>query len=1343
MIENPDLGKIKEDLSNDEKEEIFNSMVNYFELTPDNLSIQIPYNFKNALDTIDSLYLDSFSSDLKEIVSIKEKKSFYYYNEKNFSINNVRFLTSKLSDNEKTEYILLNDLKTDGYIKENPDYSSMSGEIIDTGMNIKVMTKEDDKKEIIIKCIINYKKFTENIINNLINKSEFEKAKTILQNSIKYKCNELACQNLEFEMRIFSNSINKVLYTDNGEYLFDLQFPPIFRTNFLIDGTKLHPGAKKNDYTYYENIMFPFRNFQDEIANLKYRHFYILVNKEGDVDLNKSNDSYNHFNNDSNEELLDYIGNLFTNKNDIIDRKKFRHVSKIKIIPKNEITKNCYKGGKYELSDYFRYNSDENICKILKELKFIRDVNDYLDYYDNKKLPLDEEVIKLNYQILALVSEGILSYYNAIEFIENILFQKKKDYRKTIFEPCYDLDFPVFFNLTLTKILNKFQNSLEEKNLSSFELILESTFKALYSEYLIKDMKEILRPSRNPVLKFVQRCVITPTYILFTPYILDQGNRILRDFIPSINLSMLCGFKMDNFEEGRWNNKFLIEYIKHIMNNGFFIGEKNFKFFNFSQSQFRNMSCWLLTDPEKILEQTGDYSNIKIVAKFGARISQTLTTTIKTVKIPKDHIKYIDDVLLRKKIKDDDGIEREVEYNFSDGVGKISFTLAKEIADIIHLKFVPSCFQGRFLGCKGVWTTMYNDRSGNIYIRPSQEKFKLKKIHETDNFFELCDYSRYIQAYLNRQVILLMRANGIEDYIFMKKLNEYKNRLEDEKFVLSLVHYNEWSGLFQYMNSCGLNRLNDRLMRSLLESNLQILYNDVKNKARIYIQDSAYVIGIMDEYGILEYGQAFLRIRRKNLDLTLNKKCTIAKCPCLHPGDIRVLDFKCYIEGDETTKKYKIFDTYENVLIFPSKGERPHPNECSGSDLDGDNYFIFYDKDLIVDEKKLAKPMNYSFSLKPLKKDNIQIKDVIEYFAEYTNLNNLGLIGDAHLALSDRDPLGARGKIPMKIARKFSRAVDAPKTGDEVILSEDEEPKKFPHYMCKAPKKTYISETIIGQLYDEINKTIEEVTKKKESNNEKTFYDNSLKKSGWDKFAILGLVFYRDFFEEILNLMKKNEIKGESVLLTGNNIDNDDSVFSKRKNNYDLREKISDEMRRLFREARNNFSKAIQLFFSLKNIENPILQGLNDEIFFKNNLNLFASACYIISYNFYDTFSQESYVDILGIKFNQYINESLFKDNEIEDLNGISEYECDVYGTAFYECQENNIEDYHNNYNEKKKLIKNIIEDNVKDMKGFVRETKRFKIPENPNIENQYRILSFPWCISGKLLSIMKFLNKN
>jgi hypothetical protein len=500
----------------------------------------------------------------------------------------------------------------------------------------------------------------------------------------------------------------------------------------------------------------------------------------------------------------------------------------------------------------------------------------------------------------------------------------------------------------------------------------------------------------------------------------------------------------------------------------------------------------------------------------------------------------------------------------------------------------------------------------------------------------------------------------------------------------------------------------------------------------------------MDEYNILEYGQAFLRIKRKNLDLTLNKKCTIAKCPCLHPGDLRVLDFKCYIEGDENTEKYKIFEKYENVLIFPSKGKRPHPNECSGSDLDGDNYFVFYDPDLILDENNLSEPMNYTFWLRPLKKNNIQIEDVIEYFAEYTNLNNLGLIGDAHLALCDKDKLGAKGKIPMKIAKKFSRAVDAPKTGDEVILSDDEEPKEFPHYMEKSARKTYISETVLGKLYDEIHNIIGDISKK-EKYDEK-YYDEDLVQSGWEKFGILALVFYRDFFEEIVKLMKINEIKGESVLLTGNNIDNDESVFSRRKNNYELREKVSDEMRRLFKEAGDIFTKALEKFFDIKNIDDKILfsldlNDLNSEIFFKNNLNLFASACYIISYNFYEEFSQETFISGLGNIFYKFFEENLFKEREIESLNNYSEYEEEQYGMSYYDIYEDHFEKYHFEYEQKKLWIKEAIEKNVEDMKGFIKETKRFKRAENANKENQYRILSFPWCIAGKILSTIKFLH--
>jgi hypothetical protein len=541
------------------------------------------------------------------------------------------------------------------------------------------------------------------------------------------------------------------------------------------------------------------------------------------------------------------------------------------------------------------------------------------------------------------------------------------------------------------------------------------------------------------------------------------------------------------------------------------------------------------------------------------------------------------------------------------------------------------------------------------------------------------------------------------------------------------------------MNSCGINKTNDRLMKSLMESNLQILYNDIKNKARIYVKDSAYVIGIMDEFGILEYGQAFLHIKRKNLDLILNKKCTIAKCPCLHPGDVRLLDFKKYVEGDETTEKYKIFERYENVLIFPSRGKRPHPNECSGSDLDGDNYFVFYDPDLILNEKYVSEPMNYTFNLNPKKKDNIQIKDVIEYFAEYTNLNNLGIIGDAHLALCDKDPKHAKGEIPIKVAQKFSRAVDAPKTGDEVYLEENENPKKFPHYMCKAPSKTYYSNFILGRLFDEVNNIIDSVTKKKEIF--KNYFDLGLRIVGWEKFALMAMTFYRDFLEEMTFLMKKIDIKGESVLLTGNNIDNDESVYTKRKNNYDLREKIADEMRRMFNLANNNFENGIKIFFSIKNFEFPILKGLNDELFFRNNLNLFASACYMISYDFFDIINKKNIVEKYGKIFEEMIFENIIEDDDLKKLGEDCEVDSERFGIDYEYSFESNINGYFDKFNNKSKIIKDIIQKNINDMKYFVEDAKKFIIPKNPDDENQYRVLSFPWCIAGLLLSIIKFLN--
>ena len=160
MSENNSRGNIILYESSSDKKVILDKLINYFDLTPDNLGIQIPYNFNKGLNNIQDKTLSGLSKELKEIVPTKEKRNIRYSSDIIFSLNNVSFLTSKLSQNKKTEYILLNDLKSNGYIKENREYLGQESEKIEKGVNFKIIERDDGKKEIYIKCIINYDKFT-------------------------------------------------------------------------------------------------------------------------------------------------------------------------------------------------------------------------------------------------------------------------------------------------------------------------------------------------------------------------------------------------------------------------------------------------------------------------------------------------------------------------------------------------------------------------------------------------------------------------------------------------------------------------------------------------------------------------------------------------------------------------------------------------------------------------------------------------------------------------------------------------------------------------------------------------------------------------------------------------------------------------------------------------------------------------------------------------------------------------------------------------------------------------------------------------------------------------------
>lgn len=118
----------------------------------------------------------------------------------------------------------------------------------------------------------------------------------------------------------------------------------------------------------------------------------------------------------------------------------------------------------------------------------------------------------------------------------------------------------------------------------------------------------------------------------------------------------------------------------------------------------------------------------------------------------------------------------------------------------------------------------------------------------------------------------------------------------------------------------------------------------VQRKGRIPVRQGAMLIGVMDEHGVLEHGEIFIRIHGPEQEragsgpqVVVRDAVAVGRNPSLHAGDIRTL---------KAVDRPALRDLV-NVVVFPAKGPRPHQESMSGGDLDGDEYFLIWDPDLV------------------------------------------------------------------------------------------------------------------------------------------------------------------------------------------------------------------------------------------------------------------------------------------------------------------------------------------------------------------------------------------------------------
>jgi hypothetical protein len=142
----------------------------------------------------------------------------------------------------------------------------------------------------------------------------------------------------------------------------------------------------------------------------------------------------------------------------------------------------------------------------------------------------------------------------------------------------------------------------------------------------------------------------------------------------------------------------------------------------------------------------------------------------------------------------------------------------------------------------------------------------------------------------------------------------------------------------------------------------------------------------------------------------------------------------------------------------------------------------------------------------------------------------------------------------------FSTAVDFAKNGVSAQrLTSDLRPSEYPHFMENKFKPSYHSDTILGQLYDEVKRFEENITMNKNQNTVSTFsfpYD-ILVVNGSDAFMKAASISKNEYDLELKRVMRQYGIQNEAELVSGYILKFTTKQYTKQAKTFELRNEIS------------------------------------------------------------------------------------------------------------------------------------------------------------------------------------------
>lgn len=441
-------------------------------------------------------------------------------------------------------------------------------------------------------------------------------------------------------------------------------------------------------------------------------------------------------------------------------------------------------------------------------------------------------------------------------------------------------------------------------------------------------------------LMYVHRVQITPCKVYFCGPEINVSNRVLRHFSDDIDNFLRVSFVDEEFNKmfstdlslrtssvNEDRRTGIYKRILSILRNGIVIAGKKFETLAFSSSQLRDNSIWMFASRDgltaaDIREWMGNFNSIKNVAKYAARLGQSFGSSTETLSVGRHEMEIIPDIEVE---------QGGVKYVFSDGIGKMSSEFARKVASKCGCKrSSPSAFQIRYGGYKGV-VAVDPTSSLKLSLRKSMSKY------ESENTkLDVLAYSKFQPCYLNRQLITLLSTLGVQDYVFENKQRQAVEQLDailtdplKAQEALDMMSPGENTNILKEMLICGYMPDAEPFLSMMLQTFRASKLLELRIKTRIFIPDGRAMMGCLDETRTLGYGQVFVQFsgtRHKEFyndsimfsgtgsdqRFVVEGKVVVAKNPCLHPGDVRVLR-----AVDVPALRHMV-----DCVVFPQRGPR-------------------------------------------------------------------------------------------------------------------------------------------------------------------------------------------------------------------------------------------------------------------------------------------------------------------------------------------------------------------------------------------------------------------------------------